>query len=260
MEVHFINHSTVLIKSKDANILTDPVWSKRVGPFGIGPKRYSDPGMKITDLPRIDYIVISHNHYDHLDICTLKSIKNIFPDLIVIVPSRVENLLYFNGFKKDQVVSLPWWKNFESKKAFFSCVPAKHFSGRYLFDKNSTLWAGFIIMVENFFIYFAGDTGFDQKMFESIASKFPSIDLSLIPIGAYKPRRFFNKVHMDPMQAVDTHKILRSKKSLGIHYGTFRLAFDSRQDSLDDLEHSLKSLNVPKKDFVTLDNGGFFTI
>ena len=220
LRVYFVNHATSFIQINKYNILTDPVWSNRVGPFGIGPKRVTNPGLDINKLPKIDCIIISHNHYDHLDLSTLTCLRKKYPNLVLIVPNKVEKLLLKFGFKKPQVISLDWWEEYclstNTQTSFLfktnnynkdldlkiTCVPAKHFSGRGIFDRNKTLWAGFVIESNKYKVYFAGDTGFSSEMFNQISEKFNNFDISLIPIGAYMPRAWMQKVHIDPEEAV----------------------------------------------------------
>jgi L-ascorbate metabolism protein UlaG (beta-lactamase superfamily) len=270
LRVYFINHATNLIQINGYNILTDPVWAKTIGPYNIGLKRITNPGIEIKDLPKIDYIIISHNHYDHLDLYTLKILKKKYPDITIIVPNKVEKLLIACGFKKKQLISMMWNQKVtlhcpnegacnarNTKNLDITCTPAKHFSGRGLFDKNKTLWAGYILSSGGYNVYFAGDTGFSQEMFEKISYIAPKLHVCLLPIGAYEPRNLLAKVHINPEEAVKVHKMLKSCKSVPIHYGTFRLSIEKFTQPLQDLKEALKTHGCMKDEFAILNHGAF---
>ena len=206
--ITFINHSTFLIQTDGFNILTDPVYSKRVSPFSFaGPKRMRPPGIRFEDLPDIDFVLISHNHYDHLDIGTLKRVRETH-DPLFITPLGIDLYLKENGISK--TVSLNWWEAHKISTTFsISAVEAQHFSGRGIFDDDKTLWAGFVIESRNGNLYFAGDTGYNS-FFKTIGEKYAPIKTAIIPIGAYIPRWFMNPVHVDPAQAVQAHHDLNA--------------------------------------------------
>ena len=187
LRVTFVNHSTVLLQQGRLNILTDPIWSERASPFSwIGPRRRRKPGVRIEDLPPIDIVLISHNHYDHLDVPTLRRMR-VPKDCVFVAPLGVSRLLRSEGDRK--TYELDWGDAQKIAEITIHCVPAAHFGGRRLLDRNRSLWCGYVIEFENQFIYFAGDTGFGDH-FASVQQRFGALRLSLLPIGAYLPRWF----------------------------------------------------------------------
>lgn len=251
--ITYVNHSTYLIQSNQLNILTDPVWSKRVSPFQfMGPKRFRPPGIAFEDLPEIDVVIISHNHYDHLDKQTVLDLKKIH-DPLFLTPLGVD--LYLNKIGIEKTVSLDWWEKHSINESMtIHAVPAQHFSSRGMFDRNKTLWAGYIFDTPTDTLYFAGDSGYGE-LFKEIGERFPSIDLAFIPIGAYIPEWFMSPIHVSPSEAAQAHLDIGSKKSIGMHYGTFPLADDGQNDPLIDLKLALESLNISQNDFLTLIEG-----
>jgi L-ascorbate metabolism protein UlaG (beta-lactamase superfamily) len=230
--ITYINHSTFLIQVNGMNILTDPVYSNRVSPFTFaGPERMRPPGIRFEDLPEIDAIIISHNHYDHLDIATLKRISAI-QDPVIIVPLGVD--LYLNQQGLTNTVALNWWEGTSlSDSVSIDAVEAQHFSSRGMFDRDKTLWAGFVIKAPAGNVYYAGDTGYND-FFKLIGEKYAPIKTALIPIGAYKPRWFMSPVHIDPAQAIQVHQEVGAELSIGMHFGTFPLADDGQMDPIND--------------------------
>lgn len=249
----FINHATVLIQTAGLNILTDPIWSNRCSPVSwAGPRRHRNPGIRFEDLPPIDLVLISHNHYDHMDIPTLRKLAKQFNSSIFVGDGNLEPLAK-KGF--DRVREFGWWQDADvGSSVQVTFVPARHFSGRGLFDRNKTLWGGFVLQTPFGVVYFAGDTGY-ADCFSQIYKKFGPSDLSFLPIGAYKPRSFMCAVHMDPADAVKAHADLHSSESVGIHFGTFRLAFEGLGEPEQDLNRALESANVPADSFVVPECG-----
>lgn len=232
--ITYINHATFLLQTEGKNILTDPVYSYRVSPFSFaGPHRMRPPGIRFEDLPEIHAIVISHNHYDHLDVSTLKKIRDLH-NPVILVPLGVNLMLEKEGF--DNVVSLNWWDDYQlSEEIKISSTQAQHFSARGMFDRDRTLWSGYAIQNSSGTSYFAGDTGYGP-FFKKIAEKYAPINVALIPIGAYMPRWFMGPMHVDPEQAIQIHKDVQAKQSFGMHFGTFPLADDGQLDPIQDLE------------------------
>jgi L-ascorbate metabolism protein UlaG (beta-lactamase superfamily) len=253
LRVTFIQHSTVLIQTAGLNILTDPVWSKRVGPVPwLGPRRRRSPGLRINDLPHIDLILLSHNHYDHLDLRTLRSLQEAHaPQLIV--PLGVRALL--KSKELGPAVELDWWEAFSLRNGMkVTCVPAQHFSVRGFRDRNNALWCGYVLEGPGGRIYFAGDTGYGPH-FERIGRQFSPIRLALLPIGAYKPAWFMSPVHMSPHEAVLAHQTLGAQTSVGIHFGTFALADEGEKEPEIDLQRALKEAGGPMPQFWKLGFG-----
>lgn len=248
----FVNHTTFLIQFNGINILTDPIWSERTSPFQwIGPKRQAKPGIKFEDLPHIDFILISHNHYDHLDVGTLKQLDQKFSPQI-IVGLGVGAFLKKEGIK--QVKEMDWWGKVDFGKFTLHSVPAQHFSGRGTLDRNKTLWCGFVLETKEGSIYFAGDTGFGVFL-EIIKERFPKLDLALLPIGAYKPSWFMSPIHISPKEAVQIHKMLNIRKSIATHFGTFALADEGWNEPIKDLKSALETDTLTQEDFIALTNG-----
>ncbi len=253
LRVTFVNHSTFLIQVDGINILTDPIWSDRAGPLSfIGAKRIRAPGLNFEDLPFIDVVLVSHNHYDHMDIPTLKRLEEKFSPVIVV---GLRNKKFLKKHGLGRVEELDWWESTSipnQKKLFF--VPAEHFSGRVPWNINKSLWGGFVIESSLGNIYFAGDTGFGN-FFEQIHERFPDIRLALLPIGAYEPRWFMSPVHLNPDDAVQAHKILKPKLSIGIHLGTFQLSDEGINAPSQQLKAALKAHGVEPEEFIILDIG-----
>ncbi|MGK7391930.1 MAG: MBL fold metallo-hydrolase [Candidatus Cyclobacteriaceae bacterium M2_1C_046] len=257
LTVYFVNHATFLIQWKDKNILTDPIWSERTSPFSFaGPKRMRPPGIAFKDLPKIDAVIISHNHYDHLDLPTIKMLWERDKPKI-IVPLGVEQHLKKNNI--GNTIPLNWWKSYAVESLNIEMVPAQHFSGRGLFDRDKTLWGGYMIFDDKQKLYFAGDTGYNERMFSDIAKKHPKIDLAFLPIGAYKPRWFMSPIHLDPEEAVKVHQDMQISKSIGMHYGTFPLADDGQYDPPLELKAAIEKSKIDKNDFVLLKEGNKFS-
>ncbi len=235
-----INHASVLIQADNLNILTDPHYSLRASPVQFtGPKRVVKPGITFDDLPSIDIVLISHNHYDHLDLDTLKRLKE-KDEPQFIVGLKTKSLLEENGIKT--VIELDWWQSITANKTKITFVPSQHWSARGVFDKREMLWGGFFI--ENSHkIYFAGDTGYG-KFFKQIREKLGKPDLSLIPIGAYEPRWFMKDAHLNPEDSLKAFQDLKSKKMIGIHFGTFKLTDEGYTDPIDTLYDEIKKLNI----------------
>ena len=238
LRVTFVNQSTLLIQMDGINILTDPIWSGRCSPVSFaGPKRHRPPGIRFDDLPKIDIVLVSHNHYDHLDIPTLRALQSRFHPRI-LTPLGNSALMARNGIEGAE--DMDWWQT----KDNITLVPAQHFCARGLSDRNATLWGGFVISGRAGNVYFAGDTGWGDH-FAQIAKRFPSIRLACLPIGAYLPRWFMRPVHIDPAEALEAHKVLGASTSMAMHYGTFNLGDDGETQPLDDLRQSIAANGNP---------------
>lgn len=247
-----INHSTALVQLGEVNLLTDPIYSLACGPFGrVGPRRRHAPGIAFEDLPPIDLVLISHDHYDHLDAPTVRRLEERFAPLF-LVPLGNERRLRRWGIKN--VVELDWWDHLDHRDVCVHFAPAQHFSGRWLHDRDRSLWGSFVVESARGNVYFAGDTGLGPH-FDEIGERFENFALSLIPIGAYLPRWFMRTVHIDPAEAVEAHKRLRSALSVGIHHGTFPLANDAHAEPIRDLHAALDAEGIPRDAFRVLAPG-----
>ncbi len=237
LRITHVNHSTVLIQMNGVNVLTDPVWSERVSPVGwAGPRRHRAPGIRFEDLPPIDVVLISHNHYDHLDVPTLSRLAAEHRPRVV-VPLGLQGMVTAAGLR--QVTELDWWGTAPVGAAMkITSVPARHFSGRGLRDRDRTLWCGFVIEGPAGAVYFAGDTGWG-KHFSEIRTRLGAMRLALLPVGAFLPRWFMGPVHLSPDEAVRAHRVLEAGISVGIHYGTFNLADDGYSEPASALDRAL---------------------
>lgn len=253
IRVTFVNHSTFLIQVDGVNILTDPVWSRRASPFRwVGPKRMTSPGLRFGDLPRIHLVLITHNHYDHLDIETLRMVVGAHhPE--VVAPLGVKKFL--DRYYVNEVTELDWWQPTEKHGLSVTSVPAVHFSGRGLLDRDATLWCGYVIRSTRGNIYFAGDTGYHEETFAEVASRCGPFRLSFLPIGAYKPEWFMSPIHVSPEKAVQIHQLVGSRNSVAMHFGTFPLADDGRDEPVDDLQSALRTSGIPEGQFLALEQG-----
>jgi L-ascorbate metabolism protein UlaG (beta-lactamase superfamily) len=246
-----VNHSTVLLQQRGSNILTDPIWSERASPLSwAGPRRRRKPGVAWEDLPCIDAVLISHNHYDHLDLPTLHLLAA-RGDSTFVVPLGVARLLRSKNIGPTH--ELDWGESLLLPGFTVHCVPALHFSSRGIYDRNVTLWCGYVIESEQRIVYFAGDTGFGRH-FAQIREKFGSPRLALLPIGAYQPRWFMSPVHMAPDEAVRAHEILGAQTSIAIHHGTFKLTDEGIDTPMKEL------IACVPREFVVLKNGQFADI
>lgn len=251
--ISFINHATLLVQFKSLTILTDPVFSKRVSPLNwLGPKRIREPGIALNQLPKIDVITISHNHYDHMDLSALKKLHHLHQPLF-IVPLGNAKFLQSIGIKN--IVELDWWQSHTVTSGYnITLVPAQHWSARGFHDRNKSLWGGYVYTYHTMNVYFAGDTGYNGH-FQQIYERFGAMDVSLLPIGAYEPRWFMKEQHINPEEAVLAHIDLHSKLSIGMHFGTFALANEGVEHPIRDLKISLENHQLTKNEFIVLEQG-----
>jgi N-acyl-phosphatidylethanolamine-hydrolysing phospholipase D len=217
--VTWIGHTTMLIQIEGKTILTDPVWSSRIGPLSwAGVPRVSEPGIALEKLPPIDIVLITNNQYDHLDESTILALaKN--PRVRFFVPLRVRDWFEDRGISN--VEELDWWEGVTYKDLKIVASPSQYMSGRWLTDRNETLWCSWIILGKKKRFYYNGDSGFFGG-FSEIGNRFGPFDLSILPIGGYEPRELMKPIRMNPVEAVQASLDLRSLKTLGIHWGTFK--------------------------------------
>jgi len=219
----WIGHSAFQIRLKGVNILADPILSNRASPFRFaGPRRMQKPGLTLKEIGKVDVIIISHNHYDHLDRDTIQRFSN-KAKIDVLVPLGVGSIFRKMGYKK--VREMDWWDTVNIRGIRFTCYPVQHFSGRGLADRNKTLWAGWGVTSPDMNIFFAGDSGYFSG-FKKIGKKDGPFDIALVPIGAYEPNRSFHVVHMNPKEAIQTAIDLKAKRAVGMHWGTFPLSIE----------------------------------
>lgn len=251
LRVTFVNHATVLVQTERMNVLIDPVWSERVSPFAwYGPKRHRPPGIQFDDLPPIDLVLLSHNHYDHMDLPTLHRLVTKFHPRIVTGLGNTA-FLSKNGITGSE--DIDWWQAVAVAPGVrLTGVPARHWSARALNDVDRTLWLGFVLETPAGRIYFAGDTGYGQ-FFALIHERFPSFRLGLLPIAPARPRDTMAPRHMSAGDAVRAAELLHVATSIAIHYGTFQQGEDGQNEPVDSLTHALAA--QPSLKFFALRNG-----
>jgi L-ascorbate metabolism protein UlaG (beta-lactamase superfamily) len=244
--VTFVGHATFLIQAGAANVLIDPVYSRRASPFSFaGPRRARAPGVRFDDLPPISLVLLSHNHYDHCDLDTLMLLERRFHPSVV-TPLGNGRLLRSAGFR--QVEEIDWWETASAAPLPITLTRAQHFSARGPFDRNRALWGGFLIEAGGFRILHAGDSGYGPH-FREIAARLGPIDLALLPIGAYRPRWFMKDIHMNPAEAVQAHLDLAARRSIAMHFGTFQLTPEGIDEPVRELAEALRERGVPAEQF-----------
>ncbi|HUD58751.1 MAG TPA: MBL fold metallo-hydrolase [Acetobacteraceae bacterium] len=250
--VTFIGHSTFLVQIGGLCVLTDPIWSDRCSPVSFaGPRRVRPPGQSLDSLPGVDLLLITHNHYDHMDLPTLRKVRARWQ------PSTATGLGNARHLAKAGIrsaVELDWWQTTELAGARVTYVPAQHFSARGLHDRNRSLWGGFVVEAHSAVVYFAGDSGY-CPYFAEIASRFPRIDLALLPIGAYEPRWFMRQHHVNPEEAVQAHLDLQPRRSIGMHFGTFQLTDEAIDAPISALRQAQARAGVAHAEFDVLGFG-----
>jgi len=249
--VTWIGHATVLLRLGELNILTDPHFSERASPVSFaGPKRYHPPGVALADLPEIHAVVISHSHYDHLDVDSVRQLhQRSGGTLHFFVPLGLKP--WFAELGIDTVTELDWWEQGEIKGVRFTLTPVQHWSARGLFDRNHTLWGGWAISAPELNFFFVGDTGYSTD-FREIGRRLGPFDFAALPIGAYEPRWFMRAQHVDPAEALRVHHDVRARQSLGVHWGTFEMS----DDALDEASRALAAARHE----VGMDDAEFFVL
>jgi len=218
----WIGHATLLVQMDGVNFLTDPIWSQTPSPVPfIGPSRWVDPGLALEDLPTIDFVVISHNHYDHLDLPSLRKLASLNSETVFFVPQGNGDLLRKNGI--DQVRELNWGDTASYKGTTIHCLPTQHWSKRSLTDTRKALWSSWAITGTERRFYFAGDTGYFEG-FKEIGAKLGPFDLAAVPIGAYEPNAMMEASHMNPEEAVQAAIDVQTNIAVAMHFGTFDLS------------------------------------
>ena len=253
LQVTWIGHATILIQYRGVNILTDPMFSDRASPVSfLGPKRYNPPALQIKDLPPIDCIVISHSHYDHLD---QKTVQQIGSGTKWLVPLGLKKWFVKAGVSAENVMEFDWWDERQFEKTIITATPAQHWSARSLWDRNKTLWASWMLQIDDKTIWYSGDTGYNPYQFKEIGAKFSSINLALISIGAYEPRWFMKDMHINPEEAVQIHLDIKAEHSIAVQWGTFRLTSEPIDDPPLKLKEALVKNSIPPGDFEFLQIG-----
>ncbi|MFC3150955.1 MBL fold metallo-hydrolase [Litoribrevibacter euphylliae] len=233
--ISWIGHSTVLVQYKNISVLTDPIFFDRASPVSFaGPLRAFKPAIALEDLPEIDYAIISHNHYDHLDRLTVEAMGE---STQWLVPLGLKEWFTEQGVQS--VIELDWWEAYQAKEVTLRLTPAQHWSKRTPWDTNESLWGSWQIQIGDFNSWFGGDTGYNDIQFKEIGSKVGPFDFAMIPIGAYEPRWFMKNMHVNPEESVKIHKDIRSSYSMGIHWSTFQLTAEQIDAPREDLKTAL---------------------
>lgn len=252
-QITWIGHASVLVQYRGVSILIDPMFSRRASPVNFaGPERVNPPALKIEDLPAIDLVIISHNHYDHLDTA---SVRQIGAGPLWLVPLGLKKWFTSNAIPAATVFEFDWWDEKQFEKAVITAAPAQHWSARGLLDRNETLWASWILQIDDFTLWYSGDTGYNEYQFREIGHRFPRIDLALISIGAYEPRWFMKEVHINPEEAVQIHQDIQARRSLAIQWGTFPLSAEPIDDPPKKLSRALLKRKIPPDHFTTMEIG-----
>jgi L-ascorbate metabolism protein UlaG (beta-lactamase superfamily) len=251
--VTFVGHSTFLLQGAGIAMLTDPIWSERASPVTwAGPRRARPPGIPFTALPVIQYVLLSHNHYDHMDIPTLRRLEQSFQPRII---TPLGNGRYLRRHGLNRVHELDWWQSIRPHRDVdVTLTPAQHFSARSLSDRDQALWGGFFIKFAGQCVCFAGDTGYAAH-FQQMRDRLGSPDLALLPIGAYEPRWFMKLAHMNPAEAVLAHRNLGARQSIGTHFGTFQQTDEGIDEPVAELAAARAAANLGDDEFGVLGFG-----
>ncbi len=261
-ELHttFIGHATVLIQTQGLNILTDPVYSERMSPVAFaGPKRVRAPGVAFDHLPKIDVVTVSHNHYDHLDLATLKRLWE--RDRPRIVTPLGNDTIIRRAIPEAQIVTLDWAQKAEIAPGMaLHCLPAQHWSARWGWDRDYALWASFALTTPQGNVYLAGDMGYNAALMQEVGREFGGFRFALMPIGAYAPRWFMAHSHIDPADAVRAAQDLQAQHILAIHHGTIQLTDEALDAPVEELATALATQGMPPESFRALPVGASWQV
>jgi L-ascorbate metabolism protein UlaG (beta-lactamase superfamily) len=254
--ITIVGHATALIQTRGLNLVTDPFWSDRASPLPLlGPKRVCAPAVAFDDLPPIDAILLSHNHYDHCDLATLRRLVK--RDAPLIVTPLGNDTIVRDAIPSARLAAHDWWDSHDlAPDIKITLVPAQHWSSRGLHDRRMALWSGFVVCAGDEKIYFAGDTGYgDGTLFKAIRQRVGRPDMALIPIGAYEPRWFMGDQHVDPEEAVKIFLDLEARQALAIHWGIIRLTDEGRDEPRDELAVALATRGIEPERFLAAEPG-----
>ena len=266
----WLGHATMHVNIEGLSLLTDPVWARHASPISWAfCQRYRRPPCEIEQLPEIHVVVISHNHFDHLDFSAIAKLGARFPQIRWFVPAGLAGTIQAATGTAANIHELSWGQSFEFEASGGSrsskgdakfriwSVPAQHWSMRTLFDRNKSLWSGWMVegpAGRKFF--FTGDTGFCEEEFRKVGQRFGPIDLAAIPIGCYSPRWFMHPQHIDPEEAVKIHQLCRAKKSIGVHWGTYAMgSAEAYMEPRDRLRQEVEAKGLAADEFITLGHG-----
>ncbi len=260
LRVTYVGHCTVLLQTQGLNILTDPIWSERASPLSfVGPKRVAAPGIRFEDLPPIDLVLVSHNHYDHLDLPTLEDLVKAFNPL-VLAPLGNDTILR-RAIPGIRVRSLDWGESLElNPQVRVALEPMQHWSARSPFDRRQALWGAFVVDAPGGPIYFLADAGYAKVLSEQFMAKYGTPRLSLLPVGAYEPRWFMQYAHMNPAEAVQTYLDLGESYAIGTQHEVFPMADEAYAVPRQALADALQAMGVEEGRFLLPEVGGWFTV
>jgi L-ascorbate metabolism protein UlaG (beta-lactamase superfamily) len=256
----WIGHSTFLLQTAGATVLIDPVFSERASPVAwAGPRRVLPPGLALADLPRLDAVLLSHDHYDHCDMASLRALAaGAARAAVFVAPLRHRDLLAAAGAPR--TVELDWWESHALAAGVdVTLTPSRHWSNRLGTPRNHRLWGGFFLTFGADGakrVWFAGDTGYDAEIFRAIRARGGAPDLALVPIGAYEPRWFMAPMHMNPAEAVQAHREVGARLSVAMHWGTFQLTDEGCDEPVAALAAARTTAGVAPEDFRVLAPGG----
>ncbi|AIT05319.1 membrane protein [Sphingomonas taxi] len=259
LRITMVGHASLLIQAAGRNILADPVWSERASPFRrVGPKRVTAPGIAFDDLPPIDVVLLSHGHYDHLDIATLQRL-HVVHDPLMVMPLGNDAIVR-TAVPAARCITGDWWDRLALGEGIATTItPAYHWSNRWPSDTRMMLWGGHYLETPAGAIWFVGDTGYgDGRIFGEVQIRLGAPDVALIPIGAYAPRWFMAAQHVNPAEAVRIFSDVGADRALGIHWGTFHLTDEAREAPVEELAAALNDAGVAPERFVAAEAGGVF--
>jgi len=263
LTVTWVGHSSLLIQLNGLNILTDPMWSERASPVQFaGPRRWVRPGIAFEDVPPLDVVLESHNHYDHLDAPTVRRLARAHPEASWVVPLGLGAFVRTRGVSDHQVRELDWWEEHAIGSLRIAATPAMHFSSRGFGDRGDTLWCGFALSSDGAngrHVYFAGDTGYHPE-FGAIGERYGPFDVALMPIGAYEPRWFMRYLHMNPEEAVAAFRALNARVMVPIHWGTFKLTDEAMDEPPIRARAAWDSAGLPPSGYRQLAHGETLTL
>lgn len=242
LRITWLGHSSAYVQTPSASILLDPMTAERASPLSfLGPRRFVPFPVDVAALPGVDLVLYSHDHYDHLDPRTVQVLADVF-DPLFVVPLGVDREVTRMGARR--TVALDWWQRLDIAGHQITCTPARHFSGRSLFNRNATLWAGWHVEAPGATLFYAGDTGWGSHVGE-IREAFSPPDVALVPIGAYEPRWFMEEVHVTPSDALELARHIRARHLIPVHYGTFDLADEPLDAPLRSLRDAYRPGDPP---------------
>lgn len=258
--VTMVGHASLLIQVAGVNILTDPVWSERASPFrNLGPKRVTAPGIAFDDLPPIDVVLLSHGHYDHLDVDTLRRLHAAHDPLMAMPLGN--DAIVRAAVPQARCLTGDWWDRLPlGPQLVTTLTPACHWSNRWPSDTRMMLWSGHYLDTPAGSVWFVGDTGYgDGRIFADVRSRLGAPDVALIPIGAYEPRWFMAAQHVDPTEAVRIFTDVDATRALGIHWGTFQLTDEARDAPAEGLAAAVQATGIAPDRFIAAEAGGVYS-